>query len=189
MDFRGVQELPPAPEPVVVATAVVALRPIPHCSVCRKPQRMTGGGATCPEGHGGAPSVDQNGEGMMDHEVEAAIGSFRDFMPGARSASPPPLKEEEDMSDMDISDSVDGTDGKPGSVRPVGPDEKVLRWTFTAKPSEYTQRKLQAVCILAEGDMPLRVVSPKGNIIVPEEDGLRVNPESFLFLSGLFGLG
>lgn len=182
VDLRGIQDVPEE-RPMSQKPA----KRVPHCVDCKGPQFMTGGGVTCAAGHGGAPSVDQDGEDMMDHEVEQVLGKSSD-LPNPNSGPaplPPPETDDMDLSMEEVPAEIESS----RSVRPVGPDEKVLRWTFTAKPSEYTQRKLQAVCVLTEGDMPLRVVSPKGNIIVPEEDGLRVNPESFLFLAGLFGLG
>lgn len=34
--------------------------PITLCGICRKPQFKCPGGTSCPDGHGGAPSVDEN---------------------------------------------------------------------------------------------------------------------------------
>lgn len=73
--------------------------------------------------------------------------------------------------------------------RPVEEGEAVLRWTFTARPSEEAMDKLQAICILAKGGVPLRIVSPKGGVIVPEDKAPRVDPVKFRMLASLFGLG
>lgn len=178
VDLRGVQE-PPVEKKLG--------KRIPHCVDCRKPQSMTGHGLSCPDGHGGAPSVDQDGQDMSSFEVDAILGRFEDHIP------PNPVRADlftESMDDVGIGEVPAGLSPvvRP-SVRPVGPDEKVLRWTLTAPLSEEVQRKLHAVCILTEGDMPLRVISLKGVVLVPEDDGLRVNPVHFQFVASLFGLG
>ena len=74
---------------------------------------------------------------------------------------------------------------KPYEV-PVG--GKVLRWILKAVPSEQSMRKLHAVCVLTEGDVPLRIVNLKGHVIMSESEGVLVIPEKFLFLADLFGL-
>jgi len=65
---------------------------------------------------------------------------------------------------------------------------KVHRWTIRAVLSEYTMRRLHAVCILAEGDVPLRIVNADGHILVGEDAGMTVNPSEFDVLSRVFGL-
>jgi DNA polymerase I-like protein with 3'-5' exonuclease and polymerase domains len=65
---------------------------------------------------------------------------------------------------------------------------KVHRWVIKAALSEYSQRRLHAVCILSEGGVPLRVVSPAGQVLVSEEDGVLVDPAEFEVLTRLFGL-
>lgn len=74
-------------------------------------------------------------------------------------------------------------------VRPVSPDEKVLRWTFRTVPSEHSMRVLLAVCVLSEGETPLRIVNQKDQIMVSEHEGLRVDTVKFEVLTSLFGLG
>lgn len=66
---------------------------------------------------------------------------------------------------------------------------RVYRWVLRAPLSEYVQRKLQAVCILAEGAVPLRVVTPSGTVLLGESEGVRVNPEELSLLGKMFGLG
>lgn len=89
----------------------------------------------------------------------------------------------------------------PSSERPkpdLGPsapsrgeaeDVAVLRWTFRAPMNLRNQKKLHAVCILAEGKTPLRVVDSAGNVLIPESAGVLVDAPTFLAISGLFGLG
>lgn len=67
--------------------------------------------------------------------------------------------------------------------------QSVHRWVFKAIPCEYTQRKLSAIMVLAEGDTPLRIVNQKGDIMVSESEGICVNPPEFNLLTRLFGLG
>jgi len=72
---------------------------------------------------------------------------------------------------------------------PLIEGEKIFRWTLRAVPTENSQRKMHAIYILAEGDVPLRIVNTKGEILVSESEGIRVKPEQFQFLTELFGLG
>lgn len=65
----------------------------------------------------------------------------------------------------------------------------VHRWTLRAPMNEYTQRRLHAVCILSEGNVPLRIMTPSGNVLVDEAEGIRVDPKEFDVLSRVFGLG
>ena len=50
-------------------------------------------------------------------------------------------------------------------------------------------KKLHAICVLAEGDVPLRILNLKGDIIMSESEGVLVIPERFSILAELFGLG
>jgi len=90
---------------------------------------------------------------------------------------------------LDGSDDAEPEDRQAVSVRPVGRDERVLRWTFRGTPSRQAIRKLLAVCLLAEGGVPLRIVNRKEQVIVSEHEGVRVDPDKFRILSDLFGLG
>ena len=72
--------------------------------------------------------------------------------------------------------------------KPPVEGETVLRWMMRAVPSQYVMRKLQAVCILAEGDTPLRIINAKGEVIVNENEGIRISPSEFKILSRMFGL-
>ena len=80
-------------------------------------------------------------------------------------------------------------ESKSMKSRPVLDGEKVYRWTILAILNENVAKKLHAVCILTEGEVPLRVVNEKGDIIISENNGIRVDPVRFQFLSDLFGLG
>jgi DNA polymerase I-like protein with 3'-5' exonuclease and polymerase domains len=155
----------------------------PYCIVCKRPQFYTPGGLSCGE-HGGADSMTSDGEVVSEAEARRMLGA-------------PPVGSHHraertgDPTDIEFADTADLPDppSPRREVRPVGEDEQVLRWTMTAVPSEDSQRKLQAVCILCEGSVPLRVVSKSGNVLVSEKEGLRVDPTRFQFLASLFGLG
>lgn len=66
---------------------------------------------------------------------------------------------------------------------------KVLRWALKTVPSKESMRKLHAICILAEGKTPLRIVNLRGDIILPESEGVLVDPDVFRQLASLFGVG
>jgi hypothetical protein len=68
-------------------------------------------------------------------------------------------------------------------------DVGILRWTFRAPMNEYNMRRLQAVCILTEGDIPLRVISPSGSVLITDEAEIKVDPMKFKVLAEMFGLG
>lgn len=68
-------------------------------------------------------------------------------------------------------------------------ESDVIRWTLRALPNKYNANKLNAICILAEGNSPLRVIDKNDQILVHENDGPKVNREEFLLLVRLFGLG
>lgn len=137
----------------------------PKCSVCGKPQHRTPSGLTCPEGHGGADSV----PGTGSEEDAPAL----DLEP----AEPAPAAPDEEPA------------SPPRPRRPVLEGEQVLRWVMTAPLTVHNLRKLDALFILAEGEMPLRVVGQSGKILMPEDHGVRVDKGTFTALAGLFGLG
>lgn len=82
-----------------------------------------------------------------------------------------------------------GKAGKAGKTPLAVDPGAVLRWTMRAVLSEYNQRRLHAVCILAEGETPLRIVLPSGQVLVGEDAGVKVDAVRFQVLSEMFGLG
>lgn len=66
--------------------------------------------------------------------------------------------------------------------------EDVFRFTLTATPNQHNARKLHACTILAEGPSLLRVVTPRGEVILDEDEGIRVKGDAFTLLAQLFGL-
>jgi hypothetical protein len=66
---------------------------------------------------------------------------------------------------------------------------QVLRWTIRADLNAYNMRKLHGACIMAEGNIGLRVIALTGEVLIDESNGLKINPQEFLTLVKLFGLG
>lgn len=77
----------------------------------------------------------------------------------------------------------------PSVKAPETPPEQVFRWTFGAVPSKSAMKKLHAACVLAEGDVPIRIVNQKGDILVSESEKILVDAAKFKVLVELFGLG
>ena len=107
------------------------------------------------------------------------------------AVAPPSPKE---ASESQEAPSAPKANGKPEKANGKPKDEsfesgQVLRWTIRAVLSEQTMRKLHAVCILTEGDIPLRVISPHGSILIGEDTGILVDPSRFKILAEMFGLG
>jgi len=109
-------------------------------------------------------------------ESEISIGAGTSILD-----SPPPPK----AQPAAVNGSVNGAAHSPAPKV----NGKVHRWTIRAVLSEHTQRRLHAVCVLSEGSVPLRVISPSGQVLIGEDDGVLVNPPEFDVLSRLFGLG
>jgi len=106
--------------------------------------------------------------------------------------TPLPVSAEPDLPEIGLASAppiLDEAVVKPsGRLGTAGPNGKVHRWTIRAVLSEYTMRRLHAVCILAEGDTPLRIVTPSGHVLVGEDSGMMVSPPEFDVLSRVFGL-
>jgi hypothetical protein len=75
----------------------------------------------------------------------------------------------------------------PDTVQESEP-EPIFRWIIKSTLSENSIRKLHALCILAKGRTLLRIVSPKGTILINESSGIRIDKESFSRYAELFGL-
>ena len=115
-------------------------------------------------------------------DLDAADGAFAS--PPAKPDPPP-----KDAAPAPKPSGSNGAAAKKKAPYVVPPGGKVLRWVFKAIPSKEAMRKLHAVCVLTEGDVPVRVLNPGGDVIIPESEGILVAPEKFEFLAGLFGLG
>lgn len=65
---------------------------------------------------------------------------------------------------------------------------QVFRWIFGAIPSKSAMKKLHAACVLAEGDVPIRIVNQKGDILISESEKILVDAAKFKVLAELFGI-
>jgi hypothetical protein len=65
---------------------------------------------------------------------------------------------------------------------------QILRWTLRAELNAYNMRKLQAICILTEGEVGLRVIALSGDVLIDESTGIKVEPGKFRALTEMFGL-
>lgn len=88
--------------------------------------------------------------------------------------------------DADVAmSSITSDDSSQGMVK----DQYVHRFTIRAPMNERTIRKLHAICILAEGNTPLRVVTPNGKILIEESKSPKVQLPDFDVLARTFGIG
>lgn len=109
-------------------------------------------------------------------------------------------KRQDEVSDSAIQSSK-GTHELPKPVQQdkvssIDPPKKtdnthvdVLRWVMRAELNEYNARRLQAVCILCEGETPLRIVNSEGKVLIQEDRSPRVSVNEFQTVAKLFGLG
>ncbi len=77
---------------------------------------------------------------------------------------------------------------KDSGIKESGSVASVHRFVLRCHLNEYNLKKLHAVCILSEGESPLRVMSPDGKILIAEERTPKVDPSQFDMLSRLLGL-
>jgi len=153
----------------------------------------------------------QNSNSTVESSVPTANSESPSIQPvqSTQSVETPPKFEGPVSEPAHVSISDDfGTDldlveskipeSKPESIQPEYkptepkkeiPEADVMRWTFRAVPSKYNANKLNAICVLAEGNTPLRVIGSNDEVLVHEKDGPRVNREEFITLCKLFGLG
>ncbi len=73
---------------------------------------------------------------------------------------------------------------KPADDKPA----PIYRWTIRAPLNVFNMRKLQAACIIAEGDVLLRILNLNGNILVDDSAGIKIDPVIFLATVKIFGL-
>lgn len=113
------------------------------------------------------------------------LDSIDDVPAPVQKSEPKPV----DRSDVASSERPRKPMENGSSAKIASSDEAVFRWVLRIQATEYAVRKMHAMCILAEGDVPIRVVNLKGEVLVAESEGVRVNPSTFQVLAGLFGLG
>lgn len=74
-------------------------------------------------------------------------------------------------------------------AKPSDGSLQVLRFVLRAPMNSYNARRLHAICILTEGNTPLRVVSPDGKILISEDSSPKVDSNEFPVVARIFGLG
>lgn len=94
----------------------------------------------------------------------------------------------EDEAEMVVQD-IAAIQDAPKPEFKLDPSVPVLRWVLRAPLSKSTSKKMAAICILAEGRTPLRVVNIKEKVVISEENGIQVDTQKFQLLADLFGLG
>jgi DNA polymerase I-like protein with 3'-5' exonuclease and polymerase domains len=118
-------------------------------------------------------------------DLNVSMNSDNDIIPIENTSSEGGLEDlvalpDKPETELNLEETVNKTEIDPKSV---------LRWMIRSQLNETTIRKLHAVCILAEGETPLRVISPEGEILIHEDIGAKIDQESFLQYARLFGLG
>jgi hypothetical protein len=136
------------------------------CKVCGAPQfHMSRSGWTCENGHGGADYV----------EVE-------------KKSDSPPKKENPILSSEDLIESVPDLPKTP-EEKSKSENLEILNWIIRVPLNKYNAKKLQAVCMLSDGDTPLKITLPNGKTLIDIGGGIKVNKQEFQMLARLFGLG
>lgn len=69
------------------------------------------------------------------------------------------------------------------------PDSVVHRFVLRAPLNKMNLRKLHAICILAEGNQPLRIIDVENKILVSEDKAPKIDALQFDLLARLFGVG
>ncbi len=111
------------------------------------------------------PEIDFDSISLTDIEIDT---------PATPTPTPTPTPQTSKFKDL-----------KAPRLESTGP---VHRWTFRATPSAFTQKKLLALITLCDGDVPLRIMSQDGSVMVGEDEGIKVNPAEWDVVSKLFGL-
>ena len=99
-------------------------------------------------------------------------------------------KDEEQLASIGIEDTLINSKEEPINRPKITEKimDQVFRWVLLSTPSELNMKKLHAICILAEGDVPLRIVSQKGEILINESEQILIDPSKFKFLTEMFGV-
>jgi len=143
--------------------------------------------APSPDSNGAPPSEQEEPEsdlsGVEPDDVEPAPDTPPSPRPEAASVFRPEVR-------VEVAPMSAPAPARPDPAPQTASDEgpAVVRWTFSGPTTPYTQRKLRALLILCEGESPLRIVNTKGEVMLPEGEGVRVDPEQFRVTARLFGL-
>lgn len=189
--LTSVQELAPSLEAIVEPEDVLPL--VPHIQVEMKSSVLVEPlGDTVPADD--VALSDLEARKIMEEFQIDATSILIDFENSNKEISAPPaatvaIRETLPSRPMDAAPSqvISIVPQSVPKVR-VSEDVATLRWIMRSTSSEQNLRKLQAICILAEGTTPLRIVSPDGTVLVGDTDGIRIEPDTFQVLTRLFGI-
>lgn len=126
-------------------------------------------------------------DGIESPKIEEQIKEVEEPEPESEPELSLDNIEIQDSNDLELEETETIEIKKP-ELKPNGKKIEPIKWTLNSTLSNYTMRKLQAVCILAEGETPLRIELPGGKILIDENKGVHVEPATFMTLSVLFGL-
>ncbi len=169
--IEGPAALPALPAPVPTPTPIPAPTPTP----IPKPEPVKEK----------EPVLDSN-----EFDIDVGMGEFSGASKEPSVPKPAPASPTANGAATNgKSNGTSHSNGIPEGRRPpTSEDEKVFRWIFRAKMTLRNQRKFRAALILGEGDILLRVLDSRGNIMIPDNEGLRINPDEFRHWVEQFGL-
>lgn len=124
-------------------------------------------------------------EPLADEEPEKVIEKTDSVPPTPRSVVEPSQINTPKVQEKPARTEPD----KSGSVPESNSSNSVYRFIFRGAFNAENVKKFHAICILCDGDTPIRVVSPEGKILVPEDRSQKVDRFKFEFLAQLFGVG
>lgn len=130
----------------------------------------------------GIKPASSESEEPQEFGLEESIPAPVSYKTPEKTPSEPPKKVAEPVN---ISVPLPAQEAVPDTKEP---QKDVFRWTLRAALNKRNLKKLHAICILAEGDSPLRIVTPEGKVLVSESDAPSVNISEFEVLAKLFGL-
>lgn len=149
------------------------------------------------EGKGSPKQIESHQEMAPPNEVELSVSNETINLLPEPEPEPEPTLDSETLvvenKTPELENAVMREQSKnvmisDGVVEETSKPESVYRWVFKSVPTERTQRKLEAIIILTEGDSPLRIVNQQGSIMLSENDGVKVNIQEFEVITRLFGI-
>jgi hypothetical protein len=134
---------------------------------------------------------------LLDEEIELEASTEIEFdysdPEGSVDSEPAPVTDPKPDPKPAPAPSPLATPSRPLSTKAVKPEPEIepelYRMIWRADFNERNMRKLNAICVLAEGTTPLRIVNTEGKIMIGEADAPTVNIREFEVLCRLFGIG
>jgi hypothetical protein len=133
-------------------------------------------------------SVEHHNEVELDPPIQALSTEVSQVSSVDRERSDSVLEERIDHADpKTVVNTTDSSNAAPPEA--INADNSVHRFVFRAPMNELNLRKFHAICILAEGRTPLRVLNTSNKILISEEKSPKISVPEFEILSRLFGVG